>query len=754
MGEAAVKNLPAEDVFQANPQPAASALTVAEPEANLIPTDEIDERAHEYDINPTWPRRDFFVLKNCDADLNSRIILKGISGQFPIDPAGIGAGRDWEQEAVYLAGEGGYYPDFIESNGLYFVSLRFRDYLNQKLKHGVAESNHVVLVTEDGKRIENYRRIIPEEIDCIVKETARYGKTGVPVFFEINPDLIGGREFFKVKGYPYLIVAHKLNRIEFAGCECVRIERFFDYAGEMERLYEERRNGGRVEKLIKNFERQTVAVNEITYKYGFQGTYFRDKIKREIDQGLEKIFASHSGAPLQPDSIKGNVLKLVWSGIRYRISLAEALKTYFKVTEFEIPALKNLVAYIDTRLPAKYRQFVQQICFETVVYGAILGCQNCRRYEGIYGNLPVRIELGDEACPETALPALIYEDKLPIRRELESANDLRKYNLDGRDLRGYNLSGKILNGMKIKGADLRGAKLSGSDLNNVKLIECDLRGTDFSKSLMREAVLHSNHLHQTDFSRTDLRNAVISGSELQHCSFVESNLTAVKIRHHTLGKAYFYGARLLDAVFEISGLIHTSVFRLCNLRGARFSGDSAGNGSIIVECDFRNSDLSGCRFEACRIRLSCFLKAKLNQVNFSQCVQLINCNFQWSVCRGINLGAIRIYDNDFSFVNLSGIREKRGGLFYGNDFRSASLSGYDFSSGGYLPNRLIYTDLSDCNLENADFRTSEVFFPDFTGASLKNALFHQEQLRYVKLSSRQKREIVVGNAAVKGLDYQ
>jgi hypothetical protein len=51
MGEAAIKNLPAEDIFQANPLPAA-----------------------------------FFVLKNCDADLRSRIILNCVifwkSGHF------------------------------------------------------------------------------------------------------------------------------------------------------------------------------------------------------------------------------------------------------------------------------------------------------------------------------------------------------------------------------------------------------------------------------------------------------------------------------------------------------------------------------------------------------------------------------------------------------------------------------------------------------------------------------------------------
>jgi uncharacterized protein YjbI with pentapeptide repeats len=105
---------------------------------------------------------------------------------------------------------------------------------------------------------------------------------------------------------------------------------------------------------------------------------------------------------------------------------------------------------------------------------------------------------------------------------------------------------------------------------------------------------------------------------------------------------------------------------------------------------------------------------------------------------------VKVTENDFTFVDLSKMKTMKFIMFLNNDFSYSIIKGFDFSNTQYLlPNKLLYTDLSNCNLRDADFSTSLVIGPNLKGALLKGALFAKKQLEFIWLSSMQQREIQV-----------
>jgi len=184
------------------------------------------------------------------------------------------------------------------------------------------------------------------------------------------------------------------------------------------------------------------------------------------------------------------------------------------------------------------------------------------------------------------------------------------------------------------------------------------------------------------------------------------------------------------------------VFRLCDIRNARFIGNTNVFSNNIEDCDFRNSDLSGCSIETRGVLRTSFVKSKLVAADFTKCKQIVECNYKWSLCNGMNIEGVLVSGNNFTHVDISQLAVKKGTIFTRNDFSYANLSGYDFSDGGYIyPNRLVYTNLSNCKLQGANFKGSDVLFANFKDAKLDEASFTRDQLQYIKLSQMQLDEI-------------
>jgi uncharacterized protein YjbI with pentapeptide repeats len=327
---------------------------------------------------------------------------------------------------------------------------------------------------------------------------------------------------------------------------------------------------------------------------------------------------------------------------------------------------------------------------------------------------------------------MVYHYYPRLQQQLMTKQNQSPPNLNGKRLWRYDFSGKRWPELKINGADLQGARFDGAQLAKAEFVNCDLTEATFRKADLKQAKFTNCKLRRTNLDRADLRGAELAGSDLYHCSFIRSNLREAKIKNQRFEKVYFEQANLFDAVFEVPGHLADGIFRLCDLRGAKFIGAPWQANSMIAGCDFRNSDLTGCRVEAHWISKSNFTMAKLSGVHFATCQLISMSNFQWSICNGIDFGEVDFQSNDFSFVNLSQMKTMKGATFVDNNFTRASLAGYSFRSGGYLYNKLVYTDLSNSNLEGVDFSGSYLVFPDFQGAILNDACFHKGQLPYIK----------------------
>jgi uncharacterized protein YjbI with pentapeptide repeats len=379
---------------------------------------------------------------------------------------------------------------------------------------------------------------------------------------------------------------------------------------------------------------------------------------------------------------------------------------------------------------------------ESVLSFAFTACSRMfDAYEKIHGGQRFRLYMWEESSPSIN-PPLIYDYKNKFQREVEKAADLKRFDFSQKDLREFDFSGKDLTGVKISGSNLRRINLRGANLAGIELTDCNLTGAEFTKSILNEAKIKNCQLDRANFDGAVLKQAEIRGSDLFQSSFIKSDLTGAKIVNKKLSKTFFYKAKLVDTVFEISATLYDCVFRLCNLRSASFQGKALKLDSIMNGCDFRNSDLTDCKFTVNLISQTRLIQCKLVNSDFSGSAIISGCNFRGSSCLAMNLEGVQVENCNFVFVNLSKLRVKKGSLFAENDFSYAQLAGYDFTTSGYLfPNRLLYTDLSNCNLQGTDLSASETIFTNFQGANLKGAIFKEDQLKYINLSSIQKREL-------------
>jgi uncharacterized protein YjbI with pentapeptide repeats len=239
-----------------------------------------------------------------------------------------------------------------------------------------------------------------------------------------------------------------------------------------------------------------------------------------------------------------------------------------------------------------------------------------------------------------------------------------------------------------------------------------------------------------------LKEAVFTGCSLEHTTFSQSNLTGVQLTADGLFGVFFYRSRLIQAVFNVPGAITGCVFRLCDLRQANFIGDKQVFDNNLEDCDFRNSDLSDCRIAVRGVARCSLIKAKLVCADFSQCKVIKNCDWRWSDCKGMNLDGVWVLNNNFTAVDLSKLVPLKGAMFYGNDFSFTNFTGYNFGVEAVLiGNRLIKTNLTDCNLGGAWLNDAVIRKPDLHGAKLQGAHIKAEQLQLVNLSEKQLREI-------------
>lgn len=682
-----------------------------------------------------------FVFIEHPEGQEERIKLQDWKDQFPIMELRAGKTDTLNREALFINVEGNYFPDYFTEQGLHFFSLPFWEYLKNTISINPKTAyRRIGFVAEKGKRVEEYFLVIPETADCLLTETVRFDQSGWIEYFEIDPARVGNYGLLRIKGFPHFITTKKLDTLSFAGFDCVPIENFFAYNEEQRRIYLERAGGKWRAEALKGWEQATRNNQQYLRFYELHRNLNPEKLRPEITAGFKNIFDSYNGQPINGGYFTKQKLTFKLLTDEGKIELTPDSRAYFQQSNFTLPSLANWLTKTET-LPEGLKSVANSLARELLLSCLITAVACFERYPAIHRNRRFRIycQVSDS---NSRYPALIYEYQSEFQHLTAKTADLRTLKLSGRDLREYDFINKDLHGMVIVDSDLRRAKFVGCNLTAIKFQNCNLSEVTFEGCRMREAGFAQCSLSQTRFSKTDLR-----GGEFTHCDFNDSywvrcDLSAVKIFNEDLTQASFYRCRLFDAIIEISGSLHQNAFRLCDLRGAQFNGDNNLSGSTTTYCDFRNSDLTGCRFQLTRIGFINFTKARLTNVAF-ECYTIHNVNFRWSVCQGLALSP-EAFDCDFSFVDLSLMRIMKGTLFGGCNFYYTNLSRYDFSASEDSQfNNFEYTDLSNCSLRGFNLVSSNLTYPDFNGAYLNGAVLSKSQLKYIKLSEGQQKSITI-----------
>lgn len=691
----------------------------------------------------TGTRRTFYVLAECAAGRENRIVLKDLKQQLPLEQLRRKQPGYHDDKSVYVEAEGSFYPDYLEENGVYLVSVPFYEYLNNTLRLRQIKYNHIGICTEKGERIEEYCLIIPEEIDCILEGSARYDKNHSLIYFEIDETKVGKLEIFRVKGFPHLIVTQKLNRIEFAGYQCTRIENFFDYAGEQKLSYKERHSGQRLEAAVREYEKRVEVLGNPSFKYGLQRVLDQKKIRQELAGGLREIFDSFTGQGVIPAAPgAGRYLTFFWPWGQSELSLVD--HTGFGRGSLKVPTLEKAFAYLKL-LPETLRGPAGKVFWETVIYCFTQEGRILDRYPGIHCGQRLALALESDCC-KTTNPPVLYEYQRELQREVEATSNFSKVDLNGRDLQGFDFSGKDLSGLKFRGCNLQRAIFNGATLEQAEFNGCNLTGAEFKGCKLRGAQFVKCELNRTTFDGAEMQNVVITGADLSHCSFVKTDLTGALVKNLKLARAYFYKAKLAGVEFKVRMTTYDCIFRQCDLKGAKFTGDVKRTVNLMSGCDFRNSDLTACQFSINRISKTNFTKAKLIGADFSNCGTIQECNFQWSGCAGLDLAGIEVEKCNFVKVDLTMLKVKNGTWWTDNNFTYANLRGYDFTVAGYAAaNNLTCACLAHCNLEEADLTASTLLNTDFEGAKMSQAILEESQLEWVRLSAKQRNEIVLAD---------
>jgi uncharacterized protein YjbI with pentapeptide repeats len=713
--------------------------------------------------DPFGSTKELYVLTEPEAGKELRIKPNDLKKHFPVDDFKWGKPELPNQgQSLCIEVSGSYFPDYFTVKGLHFISVRLSAYLAEKIDLEPLLANKVAFYCPEDERAEDYYLIIPEEVDCIRQGSIRYEKDGSIVYLEIDEQRLGEAELFKAKGFSRLIITTKLNRLDYTGYECIRLENYFNYAAERERNYQARISRGRLDETLKRFERKADAAGNANYMLQVKYAYNLDRINCELQAGFKKIWDSYRGAVFSNDPLTENYQLFSWSWPEQAIKMSDSEPPCFGVTRFELPGCRELWEACN-KLPEDLQLAAQAVGWEIILHCLTFSARLFSRYEKLHANQRFRLYIRDEQNRESN-PALFYDFKCQFQLDVEAAQDLRKTDLSGKALQEYDFTGQNLCGLKIADSDLRQTHFDGCDLTKTEFHNCILDGAKFINCNLSEAVFNRNEMEKASFSVCNLKKATLAENELCHAGLIQADLSGALINQDLSG-VYFYKAKLIGTVVQLPKFMYNTVFRLCDLRSAQFSEsrpkeeepsedipeEEERSANIrdenqllmeLVECDFTNSDLSDSCFAVDRLTEVKLVKAKLVNADFSGCNAIAGSDFRWSACLALNPGGLHLNGNNFAGVNLAALQQKQGAVFSANDFSNANLSGYDFTIAGYpSANNLRGANLSGCKLDGADLSTSIVLYTNFQGASLNGACFDEEQLEAVELSARQKNEI-------------
>jgi len=383
-----------------------------------------------------------------------------------------------------------------------------------------------------------------------------------------------------------------------------------------------------------------------------------------------------------------------------------------------------------------------------------------------------------------------------------SGKDLTGTILTGADLTGtnltnVNLSGKDLTGTILIGADLTGTILIGADLTNASLTNktwldklasgitdfragitpdsVDLSGKDLTGTILTGADLTGTNLTNVNLSGKDLTGTILTGADLSYTSLPND------LSGHDFRSTKFYGTDLTGRNFSESDMSF-AIFDNADLTEANFSGavildsdftkikNKSLAGANLSEASFAHSDLSGISLDGATLQATNLWKVNLSGVDFTNtdvitdALSFDSANLSNSNFEGINLSPKKFYSNVFKdkayLINEGSLNEQ---LFGGFDVLVIIVS-KEVNGNDLAVKFMFYNNFARANLENANFKNTELWYANFyladltnadlSGADLRNAYFGNADLSNANLSAANLQGAILDNAIFTGANLK
>lgn len=234
------------------------------------------------------------------------------------------------------------------------------------------------------------------------------------------------------------------------------------------------------------------------------------------------------------------------------------------------------------------------------------------------------------------------------------------------------------NGGHFNAINLSGLDLSELDLKGVNFIGAVLVGVKFCQTLLDDANLNGSDLHEADLSFCSLKSATLISTDLTNANLANAVLDGAELSNSELAKASLTSASLL----QVQAL------------RTNFSGADLTLANMNAGC-FSNSDFTGAKLEN-----ASFVRALLQNADFDSVTAL---------------------EIDLSGADLTKLR----------------ASGANLSKGKLVGVTAGASIWDEAILDCADFSRAQMGLANFTGASLKQAVFVETNLVRARLSEAQ-----------------
>jgi len=514
----------------------------------------------------------FYVMKEHEETKNIRADLSELKKYIPVDDIRAGDERYFDKSALFVqCPKGEYFPDYIEENGVFLVSAKFYEYMKTKIFTRNIVSNTLGLVSEGGKRQEEYRLLIPDTVDCVLEGSEKYDERGNLTYFEIDPYKVGEMEIFRVKGFPHLIVANKMNRMRYSGFECKRIENFFDYEGEQDRKYIERRDWTAQREAIKLMDKKAEKLKLEEYANKMKNIYDSESIRQSVRKGFKDIFDSYTGEGYANLDLKDSFILFFWSRKRRRIELPEVFEEEFKNTSIDLEMFNEIEEFIST-VPMELKKEVENLNYEGLLNVLVEEAEIFKEYESIHRDNRMKIFIKEETS-KSMVPDLIYDYKNKQQIELESAENYTTVEFKDMDLSAYDFSNKDLSGKRFENCKFRRTKFHNTNLEGAEFEGCNLTGAEFIGANLKKSIFKGNDFDRVKFIRANLTETHQEDNAPEnHADYTRANMTNALIKKKFLYCNYFYKTRLFGATFNIDERTLRCVFRACDMRKIVFEG--------------------------------------------------------------------------------------------------------------------------------------------------------------------------------------